>query len=213
MIWGDVGTGKTTIALQTINCILKDTKQKVFFLYTKQSAIDNLIDRILPNTKEKREAQLLFWQIESFKEQIDAILQWQIQINQLAQFFNQPKVGFILVDEIASQYLLELGTDKKNEHLNQELTLMLATLKKICSEKKIPILILNNFTKRKKEDNDETLVAVPYGGKIISYWTDLEIKIERTPQVSRMKFTSLKKPVLSKLPHAWTYLLKDEGFS
>ena len=211
MIWGDVGTGKTTVALRNVKRVLEDTEKKVFFLYTKQSSMDQLIARLLPASEELR-SRLLFWETQSLKEQLDIILQWQIQIDQLNRFFNRPKVGFIVVDEIASQYLLELGTSKKNEHINQDMTLILATLAKICKEKKIPILLLNNFTKRKKNENDDTLVAIPYGGKIISYWTDLEIKVGRTPQISRMKFTCTKKPTLSKLPHAWTWVLKTEGF-
>lgn len=210
MLWGDVGTGKTTIALQSIQQILEKNKQKCFYLHTKQSSIKQLITRLIPQW-EKFKSQVLFWQVDTFKEQLDIILQWQLQIEQLQSFFNHPKVGFIIIDEIASQYLLELGTDKKNEHINQEMTLILATLAKICREKEIPVLILNNFTKRKKED--ETLVAMPYGGKIISYWTDNEIKIERTPQTSRMKFSMTKKNQTSILPLSWTYLLGEKGFS
>ncbi|WP_371802822.1 AAA family ATPase [Candidatus Lokiarchaeum ossiferum] len=209
MLWGDVGTGKTTIALQLILQILEKTDQKCFYLHTKQSPIKQLIKRIIPQW-DKFKSQVLFWQVNTFKEQLDVIIKWQLQIEQLERFFKHPRVGFIVIDEIASQYLLELGTDKKNEHINQEMTLILATLTKICREKEIPILLLNNFTKRKQED--ETLVAMPYGGKIISYWTDNEIKIERTSQVSRMKFTLTKKSHLSVLPSSWTYSQGEKGF-
>jgi RecA/RadA recombinase len=212
MIWGDIGTGKTTLALQFVEKILRTTEKKVFYLHSKQSPIQDLIKRIVFQKMNSNRQKFLFWEITKFKQQFEIILQWQLQIKQLSQVFKVEQVGLVVVDEIASQYLLQFGSDIKNEQLNQLLTTIMATLKKICKEFHIPVIILNGFT-TKKEEKEDKFEAKPFGGKIIDFWTDFEIKLERTSQVSRRKLSVVKNKDDIPVPSSWTWVINEHGFN
>ncbi len=210
MIWGDIGVGKSTFALQLSLEILK-RDLKVFYLYTKFSPIDLLLKRVLKEEIDLSDSNFLFWHSPSFYRQKEIVLEWSLQIQQLLESFKQNKVGLIIVDEIASLYLLELGKELKNAQLNQDLTLILATLKKIQTEYQIPVVLLNTFSIKQNEKNISRVV--PHGGKIIDYWTSFEVKIDRTPQISRMTFSITKNKLNLTLPKFWTWILSEKGFT
>ena len=212
MIWGDIGVGKSTFALQLSHEILKQKPDlKVFYLYTKFSPIDLLLKRVLKEEVDLSDSNFLLWHSPSFYRQKEIILEWSLQIQQLLESFKQNKVGLIVVDEIASLYLLELGKELKNTQLNQDLTLILATLKKIQTEYQIPVVLLNTFSIKQNEKNISQVI--PHGGKIIDYWTSFEVKIDRTPQMSRMKFSITKNKANLTLPQNWTWILSEKGFT
>ena len=210
MIWGDIGVGKSTFALQLSHEILKQKPDlKVFYLHTKFSPIDLLLRRILKEEVDLSDSNFLLWHSPSFYRQKEIILEWSLQIQQLLESFKQNKVGLIVVDEIASLYLLELGKELKNTQLNQDLTLILATLKKIQTEYQIPVVLLNTFSIKQNEKNISQVI--PHGGKIIDYWTSFEVKIDRTPQISRMKFSITKNKLNLTVPKIWSWMLTAKG--
>ena len=152
MIWGDIGVGKSTFALQLSHEILKrEPDLKVFYLYTKFSPIDLLLKRILKEDIDFSDSNFLLWHSQSFYRQKEIVLEWSLQIQQLLESYKHNKVGLIIVDEIATLYLLELGKEMKNAQLNQDLILILATLKKIQTAYQIPVVLLNTFSIKKNE--------------------------------------------------------------
>ena len=209
MIWGDIGIGKSTLALQLSLEILKQDL-KVFYLHTKFSPIDLLIKRVLKEEVDLSDSNFILWHSQSFFRQKEIILEWTLQIQQLLESFKYNKVGLIIVDEIATLYLLELGKELKNAQLNQDLILILATLKKIQTEYQIPVVLLNTFSIKQNEKNISQVI--PHGGKIIDYWTSFEVKIDRTPQISRMKFSITKNKLNLTVPKIWSWMLTDKGF-
>ena len=211
MIWGDIGVGKSTFALQLSHEILKrEPDLKVFYLYTKFSPIDLLLKRILKEDIDLSDSNFLLWHSPSFYRQKEIVLEWSLQIQQLLESYKHNKVGLIIVDEIATLYLLELGKEMKNAQLNQDLILILATLKKIQTEYQIPVVLLNTFSIKKNEKNISQVI--PHGGKIIDYWTSFEVKVDRTPQLSRMKFSITKNKLNLTVPKVWSWMLADKGF-
>ena len=212
MIWGDIGVGKSTFALQLSHEILKQEPDlKVFYLHTKFSPIDLLLKRVLKEDIDLSDSNFILWHSPSFYRQKEIVLEWSLQIQQLLESFKQKKVGLIVVDEIASLYLLELGKKLKNTQLNQDLTLILATLKKIQEEYQIPVILLNTFSIKQNEKNISQVI--PHGGKILDYWTSFEVKIDRTLQVSRMKFSITKNKLNLTVPKVWSWILTDKGFT
>ena len=209
MLWGDIGVGKSSLALQLSLEILKQDL-KVFYLYTKFSPIDLLLKRVLKEENDFSDSNFLLWHSPSFYRQKEIVLEWSLQIQQLFESFKQNKVGMIIVDEIASLYLLELGKELKNTQMNQDLILILATLKKIQTEYQIPVVLLNTFSIKQDEKNISQVI--PHGGKIIDYWTSFEVKIDRTPQISRMTFSITKNEQNLPIPKVWSWMLTDKGF-
>jgi RecA/RadA recombinase len=209
MLWGDVGVGKSTIALQLARSVLQQ-QQKVFFLYTKRPEMKDLINRILHGLSPKQTDHFLFWHAATFSEQTQIIFDWILQIQQLKQYFGKNRVGLIVIDEISSLYLVEMGSEKKNEENNQRLHLQQAILSDFVEKYGIPVLMLNNFT-TKKGDQDQ-IIETPYGGKITNYWTDLEIRISRTPQSGRRELNLMKSSPGVQIPSTWFWLLEQQGF-
>lgn len=210
MFWGDVGTGKTTLALQMAReCLLKN--KKVFFCLSKQSNHQLLINRILNDITNENRARMIIWQAESFTKQHEIINNWLLQIQELNTFFHQNQVGLIIVDEIISLYLGELGNEKKNETLNENVIFQMATLTQISHEYHIPIVLLNTLT-TKKDENDKSQDTF-YGGKLLDYWIDYEVKMERTPQFSRILFSCQKNRPQINCPSKWAWILEKQGFT
>lgn len=209
MFWGDVGTGKTTLALQLIREYLL-MKKKVFFCLSKQSNHQLLINRILEGISDEDKARFIIWQAESFGKQQEIINNWLLQVQELKTFFHHNQVGLVIVDEIISLYLGELGNEKKNEMLNENLIFQMATLTQISREFQIPIVLLNTLT-TKKDENDKSQDTF-YGGKLLDYWIDFEVKMERTPQFSRILFSCLKNRAQINCPSKWAWMLEKQGF-
>jgi RecA/RadA recombinase len=210
MIWSDVGIGKTTIALQlALDCLRK--KQKVFYCYAKESIPQDLIRRIFQNQPENIEENLKLCNPHTFNKQNDIISEWLLEVQQLTEFFHENRVGLIVIDEIASLYLLEMGSDEKNSNLNHKFTYQLATLAQINTKYHIPILLLNSYVTKK--DEQENLQDVPHGGKIVDYWTQLEIKMERSPQLAKRICTCMKNLKSFSIPQSWIWLLETRGFT
>ena len=154
--------------------------------------------------------QLTIWQVDSFRKQTEIVLNWLFQIQSLTKLLGYNPVGLIVVDEITALYLIELKTDKKSDELNQKFTLQLATLAYILKQYQIPILILNQFTTKKNED--DSVQDVPHGGKILTFWTELEIKLERTAQFSRILCHSTKNMNNLNVPNESFWVLAEKGF-
>ena len=72
MIWGDVGTGKSTLSLQCAKEAIKN-KNKVFFLTTKQVSMDGLIQRCIQTDISGFNSEFFFWKVETFNQQIQTI--------------------------------------------------------------------------------------------------------------------------------------------
>lgn len=209
MLWGDIGIGKSTLALQLSNSILSSNK-KVFYLHTKMTPISGIMNRIFVNLDKNQKYNFIFWNSHNFKTQTDIIFDWLLEIKQLESFFNEKKVGLIVIDEVTGNYLPEMLMEKKNEELNDKLNFQLATLTQISKKHKIPIILTNNFTL--KADEQENLQDSPYGGKITQYWTEIAIKLERTPQSGRLLFNLTKNRSGLTIPNKWTWRLEEQGF-
>jgi RecA/RadA recombinase len=210
MLWGDIGIGKSTLALQLSESILTKGK-KVFYLHSKRTPLEGIVDRIFGKRSDTQKENFLFWNPDNFKKQIEIIFDWLLAVKQLETFFHEKRVGLIVIDELTGNYLPEMLMNKKNEELNDKLNFQLATLTQISQEQNIPIILTNNFTL--KSDEKENLQDSPYGGKITEYWTDISIKLERTPQSGRVVFNLIKNRTNIDLPNKWNWRLENEGFT
>jgi archaellum biogenesis ATPase FlaH len=221
MIWGNIGVGKTTLALQLAKYALLQ-KKKVFYLHTKQTPLKKIIDRIFHSISPEMRENFFLWQINSFQEQQRIIFKLNHsfkQLNRISSTNLQPEVDLIIIDEITSQYLLNQALNPDVDESNQKLTFILATLSQISLEFQVPIILLNSFTVKSKEEAPEELFPTPFGGKILKFWTAInsktagyEFKVLRTAQLSRMEFTLIHPDSFDHYSNKWTWLLTKHGF-
>lgn len=217
MVWGDVGVGKSTFALQIARIVVKSHKKKVFYLNTKETSNFSIISRIFEipisesSTSQGDEIPFFCFQKNTVQQQFECISQWLLQIQQHFRLFNEISVGLIIVDEIFSNYLIELRKEQTNEKLNRKMALILATLRQLAAKFNIPILLINTFS-IKEHPETKQLVATPHGGKILNFWVDAELKVTRSSLLQVINFKVIKAPFSTFVPLNWKWKLNETGF-
>lgn len=221
MLWGDVGTGKSSFAIQlTKHCL--DVQKKVFYMSTKSTEIKSLFSRVYSSEQYLDNFDLNLWTISSFKKQKLTIFQWNHLIHRLKHFLpKQHQLGCIIIDEISPLYLLDLSKASSSEdELNKAFIFILATLKEIIRSYHIPILLINRFKLNFNSTEQSDLKVSPFGGKILKYWFSsssdtkgLDLQINRTAQPSVLEFQLNDSVFLTNYQHKWQWRLKQVGFS
>jgi len=187
-IWGDFGVGKTTFALQTAlyNCTFDNI---VIFIYTKPNLPLKQIERIDHKFSENKNDNFFLYQILNFSELFEFILNLELLIIKLKK--RHKKTNFLIViDSITNLYQIELRKDrkKKNILLNYKLNQILATLSYLKLQYPLDILIVNYLRRIKRENHT---IEIQSGGKVMKYWLEYSIKIERDKKINSRKFLIL----------------------
>ncbi|MFW9923499.1 MAG: AAA family ATPase [Candidatus Thorarchaeota archaeon] len=173
-IYGEAGTGKTTLALQiALSYCIKD--KRVFYLDTEGKITGSKLKEMSDGNNFKIiNKNLKFFIINKFEEQ-------QKLIQKLDYFFQTQKVDMIIVDTITNHYRQAMLFQKDAKNLYEKLAFQVANLNKIAKKKFIPILLINQATMRKQKselEEGETVALEridPVAKAIMSYWSDKEI--------------------------------------
>ena len=183
-VWGDLGVGKTTFALQTAFNSIKNGK-KILFFYTKPNFPTEKIITLSKYSKQLL-SKITFITPINFNDLHKIVFNLEFLIlKHLENKENQLKL--IIIDSITDLYRLELDREKKekNYNLNYHLNQILANLFYINKTYKIEILIINEISRKTLNDH---IVEVQAGGKVMEYWISYNIKINRTEKLNQRKF-------------------------
>jgi len=176
-IWGEMGVGKTTLALQiAFNNI--QVGDGVYYFYSKPrlplEKIESLLSTMEPNILKK----LKTIQLKDFNDLYRIIL--DLEINLLKDKKEKkcyPKL--IIIDSLTDLYRLDLNRDKKDKNviLNYKLNLLLGSLAYIKNKFLVDILVVNEISYVHFEDHSYEIQS---GGKVMRYWIPCSIKISRS---------------------------------
>ena len=184
-VWGDFGVGKTTFVLQTvINSVY--LRNKILFIYTKPNFPIEKINKIFGVYDDIHE-KITFIQPKNYEDLHKIVYNLEFLI--LSRINDQnTQYSLIVIDSITDLYRLELNNRKKekNYELNYILNQILANLFFIHSKYNIEILIVNEKALKQEENQ---IIEIQSGGKVIEYWVSTDIKIERTEILKQRKFT------------------------
>ena len=184
-IWGEHGVGKTTFSLQTAfyNCAISNF---VIFVYTKPNLPLILVKRISLKFNEKNLNDFTLYKSLNFSELFDFILDLEHLIIKLREDRKEIKI-LIIIDSLTNLYQIELrkGSKSKNIILNYKLNQILGTLNYLKLLYPVDVLIVNNIS-RIKQDNQA--IEVQSGGKVMKYWVDSSVKIERDKKINHRIF-------------------------
>lgn len=176
-IWGEIGVGKTTFSLQTalLNSSLANL---VIYIYTKQ----NLPLKKLKTISQKFDNNIvkdnfLIYKILNFSELFDFILEFEQIIINLKNGRKKASI-LVIIDSISNLYQIELRKNNKSKNvvLNYQLNQILATLSHLNISYSVDVLIVNYLRRLKQE---KQTIEIQSGGKVMDYWIDLSIKIDR----------------------------------
>ena len=183
-VWGDFGVGKTTFALQTSLNILKEFK-KIIYIYTKPMFPAEKISKLAADSLEMLN-DITFIRPENFEDLHNVVFNLEFLILRTLNKIKNP-YKLIIIDSLTDLYRLELNRTKKekNYNLNYNLNQILASLSFINNVYDIEILIVNEKTQIKEENQ---IKEIQSGGKVMEYWVSFDIKIERTEKLRERKF-------------------------
>jgi predicted ATP-dependent serine protease len=211
-IWGDFGVGKTIFSLQVLKNFLQEHK-KILLISTKPIFPYKILENLLNlGFKENKVTEIYnnlnFVECLTFENLYLLIFNLEFfLISEKNPTKNQ--IDLIIIDSITDLYRLNLNKQDKttNLKLNFQLNEILGSLAYFNDKYHIEILLLNELTRRKMQDQ---YIEIQSGGKVMEYWTTLSIKIERTQKPRIRKFVIQKHPLDNTTE--FESLLSKEGF-
>ena len=175
-IWGDFGTGKTTLAIQLL---LRNTyvNYKSIYIYTKPNFPFRRLYKIFENDIEKISSNILLIQSTNFDDLYQLVFNLEFIILKNRKH-NEKLIKLIVIDSLTDLYRLELDHEKKDKNfiLNYRLNTILGNLAHLNNQYGIDIAIVNELSKK---SIDGELSEVESGGNVMDYWIQNSIKIER----------------------------------
>lgn len=185
-VWGEIGVGKTTFSLQTalLNSSLANS---VIYIYTKQNLplkkLKTIIQKFDNNIVKDN---FVIYRILNFSELFDFILELEQIIINLKNGREKANI-LVIIDSITNLYQMELRKNNKNKNvaLNYQLNQILATLSHLNINYPVDVLIVN-YLRRLKQENQT--IELQSGGKVMDYWIDLSIKIDRHKKLNYRNF-------------------------
>ena len=172
-IFGEAGSGKTTLALQLAIGFCINGK-KVVFIDTEGKVTGSKIKDLANNQKFSRINDLLKLHMpSSFKDQHSFICS-------LEHLLKNQEIGLLIIDTITNLYRQEMSFGKNNKGNYEKLAFQVALLRKISNNYKIPIILFNQATMSKVDESDITTnlkreKVNPVARAIMEYWANREI--------------------------------------
>jgi len=172
-IFGEAGSGKTTLALQ-LTCGIGLLGKKVIFIDTEGKVSGTKIKAIAREKAFPKINQMLKLYVPSnFQEQHSLV-------SNLEYYVLNQEIGLIIIDTITNLYRQEENFGKNKKNIYEKLAFQVALLRKISREKRVPIILFNQATMTKIKDS-EGLKSLkrervsPVAKAIMEYWADREI--------------------------------------
>jgi len=183
-VWGDMGVGKTTFALQIAANIAKIGNNGLF-LYSKPDFPLNKIANILGDNPSEILNKISFIYASDFFILRKIVFNFEFllldNLNNKGSLFK-----FLIIDSLTDLYRIELDKrrKKRNINLNYQLNQILATLYYIADIYNIQILLTNEIS---RININNEIKEVQTGYKVMDYWILCDIKIERTETLNKRK--------------------------
>jgi len=174
-IYGPSGSGKTNLC---ILCAINASRLgfKVIYVDTENNFSVERFRQICSSIgldHLKTINNMVFFKPSSFEEQKKAFEKLKDSIT--------GKTGVVIVDSIAMLYRLEFGKTEQIYELNRDLGKQLGDLKRIASEKKVPVVITNQVYADFEEKDKVSMV----GGDLLKYASKCLIELQATPSGNR----------------------------
>lgn len=174
LIWGEGGVGKSTLALQAALNEASEPSNLVLYLNTHQYPIFQRATRLLRNFPMADANRIKVMTESAFHQ----LRKTAIELEYVTYIAGKAgsKVTLIIIDSITSLYTLAIGKKESAVKRNQELNEIFGVLKNLAKQRDISVLVT---AEEKFRDIENIIERKPAGGRIMNYWVDFSLKIER----------------------------------
>ncbi|MHA1821268.1 MAG: ATPase domain-containing protein [Promethearchaeota archaeon] len=189
MIWGDIGTGKTTLCILGLLSKLAQNK-KVVFIDTKPYSFKSRFNELKRIYEAERNISLntydiILYKPNSFNKALKVILNLEFLILNSIKVFGENKIALIVIDSLDILMHLSMKKDATNEKLSQNFTIIMATLKYLNQKYGTSIIITGRSVI--KTDKDGTIREYPANEKLSEYFISFRLKLSRLNDLNKDK--------------------------
>ncbi|MHA1596261.1 MAG: ATPase domain-containing protein [Candidatus Asgardarchaeia archaeon] len=175
-VFGEKGSGKTSLALQFARNLVRSRDVKVLYVYTEgkfpvlrlKQICGEYFDEVAKKVIVLNERD--FWRISDL---VDKLL------------LLSPIFKMIVLDTIARPYVDVLLSGEKGVSINVEVARQVALLRYVTKRYKLFTMVLNRV------QNVVSGPPAPIAGSIVSFWSDIDIRLMKSKQYRNQGFMSV----------------------
>ncbi len=201
LVYGEAETGKTTLAIQ---CAVNAARMGFKTLYVDSDNAFNPIrlTQIAEIDRDEVASSIMVFNPQGFEEQSDVIDHLHVYLT--------GNTKLLIVDTITTLYRLEMGDKEETFLLNRELNRQLAFIVEVTRRKRIATFLTSQVRSIVDDGMEEESPIEPVGTRVLKFWADKILRLERTARNSVIK-VSLEKPTNTKGPLQAYLKISSEG--
>lgn len=174
MVYGEPGTGKTTLALTLLVDTVVETSSDVLFIDTEgvsMKRFKQIIDERTPDNINTIEVldQVRMRQVTDYDSQVDAVRD---------AIKDAKNTELIVIDSLTARYRVKYGTvtePEDRQRLFEQLRGQVLALTAVARKHNTPVFVTNQVT-----TDPETGTVQPVGGRRLIGWVDTLLRLSQT---------------------------------
>jgi len=184
LIFGESGTGKTTLAMQCVVNNVREDKGAIYVDSNNEFSLERLSQIAFEDFDEITPSIIVF-SPRSLEEQSELI--------QHFWGFVTSRIGLIVFDTISSLYSLELSDRRETFRFNREMNRQLAYLLELAREKGVATILTSQVRSNLESENTGEEESIePLAARLLGFWSDSILCLKPTgiPSIKRAELLS-----------------------
>jgi DNA repair and recombination protein RadB len=185
LIFGESGTGKTTLATQCAVNYVRDDHSVIYVDSDGMFSLERL-SQIVYGDLSSVAPSIIMFSPKTFREQNEII--------ETLESFISSRTKLVIFDTFSSLYRLELIDRKQTFKLNRQMNRQLAYLAEIARGKEIAVLLTSQVRSILEEEGTRNKGLIePVATRLLGFWSDLILFLRSTSRPT-IKRAELLKP-------------------
>ncbi|MBL7118861.1 hypothetical protein ISS96_02485 [Candidatus Bathyarchaeota archaeon] len=179
LIFGESGTGKTTLVMQCAVNYVKDGHSAIYVDSNREFSLDRLSQITFGDLRSVAPSIMVF-SPRTFQEQSELV--------ETLGGFISPRMRLVIFDTISSLYRLELADRKQTFKLNRQMNRHLASLAELAKGKGIAVLLTSQVRAVFEDKRIHKKQSIePVAARLLNFWSEIILCLRSTryPAIKR----------------------------